>query len=64
VDRDPADVVGLAGLARDRQDGVAGAPEAVGAFREDDPVDLPLPRVEPVACGFGEPVEAGFAGGV
>lgn len=50
VYRDPADVVGLAGLARDRQHGVAGAPEAVGAFREDDPVDLPLPDVEPVAA--------------
>ena len=64
VDRDPADVVGLAGLARDRQDGVACRPEAVGAFGEHDPVDLPLPRVETVAGRVGELVEAWFAAGV
>lgn len=64
VDRDPADVVGLACLARDRQHGVAGRPEAVGAFGEHDPVDLPLPRVETVAGRVGELVEARLAAGV
>ncbi len=48
VDRDPADVVVLpvwAGSTARR----CGRSEAVGAFRGDNPVDLPLPDVEPVA---------------